>query len=887
MLLLLFMSCYSWAQSKTFKGQVVDEEGNSIPYTSIYVKNLKVGTSANLTGHFEYTLDEGTYQIVFSSLGYKTKNIDVKVPLSEPLKIVLPTQQLQIQEVKVYSNGEDPAIPIMRKAIALGTYYRRVVKSYEADVYMNGSFTIVKIPKLLSSTISVNDEKGFEEGNVYSQESMSHVKFSQPDHYEQTVKAVKMVLPKSLGVDKSIDPIEFFNSSIYDDKGDLITPFSTRAFSFYKFQYLGYFMVGDRVVNKICVTPRNKNKNCFTGEIGVFDNTWDVYSVRLENEQFWGKMKIEETYNAVEKNVFMPTQQIITLKVSTMGIKVDFDYISSVKYQNIALNEGIKQPALLQDYWAKVDAENKKVEAQKQENEKVLEAQKKLDELLLKEKLSRRDLRKIDKLSDEIEKETMIENGELPEKESLEVVSHHSMKVDSTAKKKDNSFWEVNRPIPLTEAQVVAMSKLDSLNTLQLEKNKNKEEKEKKKEEKSNAFTKALDAILYLDLYSANEGKQRLYFEGISPTVENYFNPVDGFMLWSGIGYENTTSRFSTRLRAGYGFESEKVLFDFTGQKEYAWEKRGKFSWSIGSTTTDFKKDKGMSTIVDEISSLFFKDNFRRFYGSDHVTLNNEIDIANGLQFSSSIYYENRKELTNNTNYSFFRKDENYQSNTPVNAHVTDDMLKESAASGFSVGLRYTPRQYYRMDKEDKRKEILYSHFPTFEVNYNQNFAVDFLETTSKYSHLSASITQKIDLGYGDELKYFVNGGRMWNVSHFSEFKSFYTHQSPVTIVPFDQPEGRFMVADDYALNENKWYFNAYARISKQYILLKYLPGLNNTLIKEAISVNYLKSSIYDNYVEAGYSLNGIFQVVDFGFYTAFNKGSNPQYRLKLSLKLQ
>lgn len=876
--LLLFIGIISFTVSSSFaekhiiKGKVLDSKGEIIPNTAIFIKELRTGTSANLNGDFEISLEKGKYHLVFSSLGFQNITKEISLNRDSEMKVVLQQEEIKIKEVRVYSGGKDPAIPIMKNAISLAPYYRRAIESYQADVYMTGTVKIVKMPAWIARGISVNGEKGIKEGDVLYQESINHVKFRQPDHYEQTVEAVNFVSTSDLGMD-DIDPMDYINMSIYEEIPDMYSPLSPRALSYYNFQYLGYYKVGDRIVNKIRVTPKNKNPKCFSGEIAIFDNTWNVHSVQLKNKQYYGTFTIHQTFNDMGKDIYMPTQHKMSMKVGMMGVKVDLDYVASVKYKKVDYNHQLKKPYFLEKYFTAKEQAAKAKEEQKQLSEKVIRQQKKVEELMNKEKLSKRDLVRIAKLSDKIDKAQRESSSE--KEKSLEVVSHHNTKVDSLASKKGEAFWNENRPVPLTLEQKKAIIQQDSLTGIA--------DTTKQKKKESSFVANALGALAYVDIYKNEKDSIYLYSSGLTDTFENFFNPVDGWMLWSGMHYSSWKKRISSELKFGYGFSSKRFMFDWMGTKEYNWKRRGQFYWNVRSITSDFKEGNEMSRPLDAISSLLFKDNYKRYYRSDLLRIGNKIDIVNGLTVKATLDYERRKKVENNTNYSFFRKDQDYHLNRPDNADATDLLLSDSNISSYSVEVSYTPEQYYRLDKKRKEKYLLDSRFPTFKIGFKQAIASDFLDTSSKYMHLKGSISQTITSPYDNSFSYFVEGGKIWNASHFSEFKSFRTQQIPIG---FNSVGNGFMLPNDYALNEKDWYFHAKANYSSAYLLLKYLPVLNNTLIKETLSVNYLKSSLHNNYVELGYSLDNIFLMGGVGVYTGFEKGFSPRYGVKVYFNL-
>lgn len=67
-----------YAQSKTIKGKVTDENGAPIAGVSIIAKNAKKGTQSDKEGNFSVTVPAtGTVDLVFSSVGYGSKIVSV------------------------------------------------------------------------------------------------------------------------------------------------------------------------------------------------------------------------------------------------------------------------------------------------------------------------------------------------------------------------------------------------------------------------------------------------------------------------------------------------------------------------------------------------------------------------------------------------------------------------------------------------------------------------------------------------------------------------------------------------------------------------------------------------------------------------------------------
>ena len=111
------------ARSQGIRGEIRDMDGNPVPFSAIYIKELTRGTTCNALGTFSLPLPSGSYTILFRSLGYTevSKTLEIGEDFVD-LLIELPPQTYMIPEVRVSASGEDPAYWIMRKTIGLANY---------------------------------------------------------------------------------------------------------------------------------------------------------------------------------------------------------------------------------------------------------------------------------------------------------------------------------------------------------------------------------------------------------------------------------------------------------------------------------------------------------------------------------------------------------------------------------------------------------------------------------------------------------------------------------------------------------------------------------------------------------------------------------------------
>ena len=85
-LLIFSITCNS--QNNSLAGKISDGLEN-LPYVNIYIQNTKLGTSSNEDGYYQIkNIPSGTYKIVVSSLGYKTKTTEITFNKNENEKVI-------------------------------------------------------------------------------------------------------------------------------------------------------------------------------------------------------------------------------------------------------------------------------------------------------------------------------------------------------------------------------------------------------------------------------------------------------------------------------------------------------------------------------------------------------------------------------------------------------------------------------------------------------------------------------------------------------------------------------------------------------------------------------------------------------------------------------
>jgi len=326
-----------FAFAQMLKGKVADTNGRPIAAASIYIKEIKQGVIGDKEGNFQIRLTPGTYHLECACVGYDTgkkeitianENLDIEFSLSE--KIV------QLPEV-VVRVGEDPAYAIMRKAIEKAPYYQSVIKESTYEAYTKGSGKLVSSPGPLEK-MGAKDLTYFKD-KVLVQESVSEYKFTAPDKYEQKIKAYSITIPNFANPK---DAMGIGMTSLYQPMyGPVISPLNPKSFSYYRFKYEGYEEENGQMINKIRIIPKMNDPKLLEGILYIADDEWNIryaeYTVHLPFFQ----MNFRLNYHPVTEGIYLVTDNQASVKINIFGIKADMDFLSSIQYNNIQLNDSL------------------------------------------------------------------------------------------------------------------------------------------------------------------------------------------------------------------------------------------------------------------------------------------------------------------------------------------------------------------------------------------------------------------------------------------------------------------------------------------------------------------------------------------------------------------
>lgn len=884
------------ASSQKLKGRIFDQSGDPVGYATVYINELKLGTTSNARGDYELRLPPGSYNILYQSLGYEPVIETIVIGEDDVEKnAVLPEQIYEIPEVRISRSDEDPALSIMRKVIGLAPYYLNYIDHYKAEVYIKGNLFIRRIPKIIqrsmrmgrngeSSYVSAGgkpseDEDILKEGDSFFLESFNEIEFNAPDKYVQRVISFNSTFPDQ---GNDISPMDYIQASFYQPViAELaISPLSPQAFSYYKFRYIGTTFQGNNTINKIEVIPRQKSQQLFSGTIFIIEDLWCLHSVDLTNENIAGKIRVRELYIPIKEDVWMPVSHQFDIDLQIIGIRADVGYTSSVKYLDVKPNEKLQKPGDLATGFA----------GRYQPDSLVTKSGSEINRILQKEELTNRDMVKLGRLLDKESKKTRPDSVA----KSLEIKDNTTHIIEPDASKKDSAYWADIRPIPLSEIELKSVRKSDSIRTASSEIRKSSADTSsfQGSQKRLSGFRTTINRVMSGHTWSDTSGL-RFTYGGLMNLKSFSFNTVDGFIY--GLDFRiNKQLRHSRSISVypdfRFAFSREKLMWRVNANYSVQGMNPSQFYIRTGRTSTDMGKSGGIDPLINSFTSLIMERNYMKLYDSRYLTIGYETEIINGLKLNFEGGYEERRLMDNNTSFSIFDTRREYTPNIPVNEYLDPDngissFLSDNNHFEFVTNVTFTPYQKYRVYNGNKSPQG--SDWPTFMVTWKHGANQD-VSSSGNYDHfdmLRLEVSQRRETGPFSELRWRIRTGGTTNKNVLPWFDFFHFNSQPIRIL-IDSYDDAFMLPAYYSLNSPEFFGEAHLRYTTPYLLLKLLPGLSNTLIRENLTVAYLGTGNRDHYTEIGYSLSEIFFIGEAGVYAGFNNLKYNSIGLKFCLRI-
>lgn len=777
-------------QAFAVKGRVVDKKGEGLPFASVYIKGTSNGTTTNDNGNYFITLKTGSYEVVYQYIGYQavTKKITVNGP--QTLNVTLEPEILSLNEVTITAKDEDPAYPIMRKAIRNRKKHLKEIKKFTCNTYVKGLQRLAKAPKkILGMKVDVDT------GIVYFSESVSELSYKKGEYKEKMISSKVSGNSRGFSFNQASDMETNLYSNIVGNEGlserGLVSPVAFNAMLYYRYRYEGSFEENGRTINKIRMIPRRKLAPAFNGYIYIVEDSWRIHSAELAlgkgAVEFVDTLTIKQMYAPVgDGSVWRPLSVKYIFKFGAFGFKGKGYAICVYSKYNV-------EPTFQRRFF----------------------------------------------------------NNEV-------------MTVSADANKKDSTYWNNIRPVPLTTLEVKDYHEKDSMQVI-------KESKPYRDSVDAKRNKLGIAEILYGGYtYRNSYRKERFSFQPLISTLQ--YNTVEGVVTDLSLNYRKryeSRRYFTIDPSFRYGFSNKRFQSKLRTSYRFAPKSFGTVWVEGGRYVEQFSRQKSISPFINSYYSLMVEENFLKIYEKAYGQIGYRQELTNGIYFRGSMEFAERSPLVNTSDYKWRDvEDREFTSNVPLNAEIANTDFTFHQALTFNAGLRFRIKQRYI--SYPNRKIIMGSDYPTLWVRYRKGIAVG--DSDVDYDLLQASVSDRFSWGVMGTSNYNVRAGVFLNKNKmsFMDFRHFSGNQTGLIKGNSDS----FQLLDYYKYSTQDRYLEGHFEHHFNGFIMNGFPLINKLKSQLVASAHYLWTPTSLNYLELGVGLEHIFKVIRFDFVVGLQEGN-------------
>jgi hypothetical protein len=326
------------------------------------------------------------------------------------------------------------------------------------------------------------------------------------------------------------------------------------------------------------------------GIIYIADDEWNIRYAEITISETGVTQHTTINFHSVIDNVYLMTTFENNLSFNIFGIELTGNFLSSVQYKDIQLNDSL-------------------IAAQLEKNPPKKEKKK--------------------------------------EKKSLEIKYEDRIKrtIDSLAVKRDSLYWSDVRTVVLNEEELKSYARKDTMQAYTDSLTNTSRNYKFKPSDLLWGGDLGNDSSLLYFHYSGLIWPLPEYnfVDGVWLGEDFQLD----FKKHKNTGWQINPSVYWTFPRKSLIWKTD-VLFDYDPIR------LGQFRLSAGRTSEDFSGAEGMDRLINSVYSLLTGINHAKFYEKTYLNLSNQLDIANGLQLGLGYEFAKRMELSNHTNWNVF-----------------------------------------------------------------------------------------------------------------------------------------------------------------------------------------------------------------------------------------
>ena len=353
-------------------------------------------------------------------------------------------------------------------------------------------------------------------------------------------------------------------------------------------------------------------------------------------------------------------------------------------------------------------------------------------------------------------------------------------------------------------------------------------------DQKNNKF-KVWDLLLGYDWDNSYERKS---FSLAAPigrigfnTIQGVYGDLDFTYLQRFDDYYMKWFRINPKIQ--YGFADERVRGEMNLLYNFNRTKFTRLEISGGSMVAQFNSNNPITPFLNTYTSLFTKRNYIRLYQREFAKIKFRQELVNGLLFNGSLTYEDRSRLTQNSDYSFFKRDRVYANNIPAGL---ESIIRDHQSLNLEMSFRFRFKQKYL--SYPNRKYIVGSDLPDFWLHYRKGISA--LGADTNFDQIWFNFWDELSFGIVGKSAFNIEAGTFLNKNElpFNDFQHFNGNQ--IIIADTLDYLSSFMLLPYYDWSTpNSWVQIHYNHHFEGFLIYK-IPLLRKLKLKTVVGASFL-----------------------------------------------
>lgn len=431
--------------------------------------------------------------------------------------------------------------------------------------------------------------------------------------------------------------------------------------------------------------------------------------------------------------------------------------------------------------------------------------------------------------------------------------NNEAIALQDSARKRDSTFWQTTRPVPLTQEEKHDYEKKDSIQE------KITSDAYMDSIDRENNRFQAGDLIMGYQ-YQRRSKNFELSTDGLFNIIQ--YNTVEGAVINWGIYMEKDWEderELTIKPKVRYGFTNGHLNGKLAMDYEYAPYHSGKWGVEGGQFVRQFDPTDPTTPIENTLYSLFLNRNYMKLFEQRYLNAYHERELWNGIELKTGITWADRYSLTNRTDYKWIDWDNrSFTANNP-------ETLNEENQEGFEQHQSLTLQADLRINfaqeymSYPRQKVVVSSPYPELGLHYRKSIA-GILGSDQNFDYVAASVDGDFSMGLFGNTKFYISAGTYPNkqriylpaYKHFSGNLNLFASE---WVYSFERlPYYSFSTLKDHAEAHISHHFDGF--------LFNKIPGIRQWNIQAVGEVRGLYLRNGDYHIEASAGIENLINLL-------------------------